>query len=125
MPRQHYVRQWEVGQYVRVRPILELPADPNSIYRRRAAHTYPATVTETFHLRGRTIIRVELEKHERLVLSDAQRNMTVSPAALHHCRCGCRRCTRRPRTRGLDSARPRLRRWASVLWAKYERLFDY
>jgi hypothetical protein len=119
------IRQWEVGQKVRVRPILHLPATPSMVYRQRVRHTYPATVVETLHHPVGTFIRVQLDEHEHLALSDAERMMLVPPAELHPVWCDCRRCKRRPSSRGLDYPRARWRRWTSVAWAKYENLFDY
>jgi len=119
------IRQWEVGQRARVRPILHLPSSPTTVYRCRAAHTYPATVTETVHLPKGTAIRVVLDEHEHLVMRSDQRNMLLAPKELHPIKCDCRRCSYLPASRWLDYPRARLRRWISVGWAKYENLFDY
>ena len=119
------IRQFEVGQCVRVRPILHLPATPSTTYRKKAAHTYPATVVETLHHPVGTFIRVVLDEHQSLVMRSGERNMLVPPRALHPFKCACRRCTKRPASSGLDYARARVRRWASVAWAKFENLFDY
>ncbi|MCH7230002.1 hypothetical protein L0U85_03880 [Glycomyces sp. L485] len=119
------IRQWNPGDRARVRPILYLPASPGRIYRQRARHTYPATVTETVHLPNGTGIRVVLDKHAELVMTDEQREMFVPPSELHRLGCECRRCTRRPASSGLDYFRPRMRRWASAAWARFENFFDY
>jgi hypothetical protein len=119
------IRQWEIGQRVRVRPILYLPASPHAVYRKKAAHTYPATVVETLHHPVGTFIRVELDEHDCLLMRASDRDMLVPPKALHPWRCECRRCRKRPTSSGLDYTRARLRRWASVAWAKFENLFDY
>jgi hypothetical protein len=119
------IRQYEIGQSVRVRPVLYLPATPETTYRVRARHTYPAKVVETFHHPVGTFIRVVLEEHNSIALSDAHREMLVPPVDVHHWKCDCRRCSKRPASRGLDYSRARFRRWASVAWAKWENLFDY
>jgi hypothetical protein len=121
----HHIRQFETGQRVRVRPILHLPASPTTVYRRRASHTYPAVVVETIHLPNGTAFRVVLDEHETLVMRSEERNMLVPAKALHAWRCECRRCAKRPATRGVDYARARWRRWASAAWAWFESKFDY
>ena len=118
------IRQWEIGQKVRVRPILHLPATPYTTYRRRVRHTYPAIVVETLHHPVGTFVRVQLEEHTSLLMRDSDRDMLVVPKELHSFKCECHRCKRRPASHGLDYPRARWRRWLSVAWTKYENLFD-